>query len=696
MNLVQSLLYMLDVTLSPVNTASREHLEAAFNYCLIWALGSPLGVSDDGVNYRSLFSDYWKSTWKNVKFPSRGASNSVFDFYLDPHTNAFEQWTKSKQFYVVQFNSQTMNMSQITVPTAESCSVTYWMDALVSACRPVMLAGSAGTGKTQQVIGLLKQADPAEQLYNVINFNFYTTSAVLQNTMRLPLEKKTGTNFGPPGNARLVYFVDDLNLPEVDKYMTQSAIALLRQQMEYNHVYDIAKLAQNPLVNISKTQVVSCMNPKAGSFEINPRLQRWFVTFSVGMPSRASLNTIYDTFLTGHLQNFSDEIKGLGQNVLKAAMNLHAQVVQTFRKTAQNFHYEFNIRHLANVFQGMLVAQADQITTGEKFVHLWLHESERVYGDRLVSPEDLAKYNSLAQGQARKLFQQYPVDKFYAKENSELLIFCHFCESIDEQVYDQIAGLGNMGRILEGALESYNETNAVMDLVLFEDAMKHVARISRIILNEGGHALLVGVGGSGKQSLSRLAAFICQYSVIQIVISSTYSIADLKDDLKSMYGKAGLKEEGVMFLLTDSQITNERFLIYINDLLASGNIPDLFATDEVDNIVNSVANKVKASGQEPSRSNCWDYYIHEIKRNLHVVLAFSPVGDDFRTRARKFPALVNSTGLFCFIVLCMIKSLEIFCTQLSTGSSRGLKRHFFLSDNGFCQRLTLAHQRHAQ
>lgn len=49
--------------------------------------------------------------------------------------------------------------------------------------------------------------------------------------------------------------------------------------------------------------------------------------------------------------------------------------------------------------------------------------------------------------------------------------------------------------------------------------------------------------------------------------------------------KAGNKDEGVMFLLTDSQITNERFLIYINDLLASGNIPDLFAVDEVDTIV---------------------------------------------------------------------------------------------------------------
>src|SRR3546814_16189386 len=104
-----------------------------------------------------------------------------------------------------------------------------------------------------------------------------------------------------------------------------------------------------------------------------------------------------------------------------------------------------------------------------------------------------------------------------------------------------------------------------MDLVRVDDALKHVARVVRIVMNVGGHALLVGVGGSGKQSLSRLAAFICNYTVRQIVISSTYGINDLKEDLKSMYNRAGLKEEGVMFLLTDSQITNERFLIFIND-----------------------------------------------------------------------------------------------------------------------------------
>lgn len=110
-----------------------------------------------------------------------------------------------------------------------------------------------------------------------------------------------------------------------------------------------------------------------------------------------------------------------------------------------------------------------------------------------------------------------------------------------------------------------------------------------------------------------------------------------------MYNIAGVKDEGVMFLFTDSQITNERFLVSMNDLLASGNIPDLFSTEEADNIVNAMIPKVKAAGLAPERPTCWSYFLNNVRRNLHVVLCFSPVGDDFRTRAKKFPALVGST-----------------------------------------------------
>jgi dynein heavy chain, axonemal len=187
-----------------------------------------------------------------------------------------------------------------------------------------------------------------------------------------------------------------------------------------------------------------------------------------------------------------------------------------------------------------------------------------------------------------------------------------------------------------------------MDLVLFEDAMSHVCRISRIISSDGGHALLVGVGGSGKQSLSRLSSFICNFTTKQIMISSTYGMNDLKLDLIEMFGKAGVKDEGVCFLFTEGQITNERFLVYINDLLSSGEIADLYAIDEKDGIINNVRPAVKGAGILDSPDNCWAYFISRVKRNLHMSICFSPVGEDFRKRSRKFPAIVNSTVIDWF------------------------------------------------
>ena len=65
--------------------------------------------------------------------------------------------------------------------------------------------------------------------------------------MEAPLEKKTGTTFGPQGvNTKLIYFLDDLNLPEVDVYNTQSAIAIARQHIDYGHWYDPRCVTPSP------------------------------------------------------------------------------------------------------------------------------------------------------------------------------------------------------------------------------------------------------------------------------------------------------------------------------------------------------------------------------------------------------------------------------------------------------------------
>ena len=115
-----------------------------------------------------------------------------------------------------------------------------------------------------------------------------------------------------------------------------------------------------------------------------------------------------------------------------------------------------------------------------------------------------------------------------------------------------------------------------------------------------------------------------------------------------MFNKAGIKDEGILFLINEGHITKEEFLVYINDFLSSGEVADLYTEDDKTNIINSVRPKVKGLGKGDTPDDCWAYFIGKVKENLHVTLCFSPVGDIFRTRARRFPALVSCTVIDWF------------------------------------------------
>jgi len=81
-----------------------------------------------------------------------------------------------------------------------------------------MLVGNAGLGKTVIINEKLGRLGEDYAVANV-PFNFYTTSEMLQRILEKPLEKKAGRNFGPPGNKKLIYFIDDMNMPEVWNFM---------------------------------------------------------------------------------------------------------------------------------------------------------------------------------------------------------------------------------------------------------------------------------------------------------------------------------------------------------------------------------------------------------------------------------------------------------------------------------------------
>jgi dynein heavy chain, axonemal len=148
--------------------------------------------------------------------------------------------------------------------------------------------------------------------------------------------------------------------------------------------------------------------------------------------------------------------------------------------------------------------------------------------------------------------------------------------------------------------------------------------------------------------LSKLTAFILGYDVYRIMVSTNYSINDLKEDLRTMYTKAGVTGIQLLFILTDSQIINEKFLVFINDMLSSGWVPDLFPKDEFDALMGKIRTEAKSANYGDSPDQLFNFFVDKCKKNLHIGLCFSPVGDIFRIRARRFPGIINCTQIDWF------------------------------------------------
>ena len=672
---VKNFLLLLESLLGDKNKTAidKEYIDKCVAFSFAWAIGSLYDIKE-----REKFHKYLAQ--KGFKLPEVQNGNTIFEYSLE---GSWEPWNPEN---ITIDKRELENFSSLLIPTMDSTRALFLIDR-INQCRldavserspPCLLLGDSGTAKTSTILIYQKniQKDPKKALKRV-NFSSATSPTNFQETCDDELEK-SGNEYIPMLDKSMVIFIDDLSMPYINKWGDQVTLELVRQLLEFSGYYLIkADENRGVMKKISKLSFVAAMNhPKGGKNDIPNRLKRHFFIFNMVLPNETSINDIYGKICQAYFtkKSFNEIIANQAMKLPKLTSDLLKRMESKFQPTPIKFHYTYNMRELSRTFQGIFNADRQGILQSESkyqiksdvfLLCLWKHEVTRVFSDKLRDVEDKKEFVNILEIVLGENFEKDVTDQL---KND--IFFADYLrpKEVDEEVgclkypkfYENIETLDKARKATEAFMAELNEdkTKKHVEIVLFDDCLKNLMRITRVIQQDQGSVMLVGVGGSGKQSLTRLAAYCEQNDLIQ----PTYGTPPRPDDLRAVFRACFSKiiesynpQKGIYFkpqtmLMTDAEFKIDYYLEVVSSFLSTGEIANLFGQKNDKNTI--IATMRTTLGKIPKYANLeldesvvWNYLIFFARKYLHLSLCFSPSSEKFREKFIKFPVLFSSVTI---------------------------------------------------
>ncbi|KAL1506278.1 hypothetical protein ABEB36_005670 [Hypothenemus hampei] len=637
-------------------------IQVSFIQAGVWGLASILDR-----NSREMFDEFYKQLWKGqnerhpypesiekleISIPSEGL---LFDYSYNYKMKG--NWKYWPEIVKAERVDECKNILQALIPTVDTARYMTLINMHIRYNRRLLLIGPTGTGKSFYIQDmLLNKLDKTKYEPGFITFTVQITCNQTQDLVISKLNKRKRGHYGAQKGKTAVLFIDDVNMPLKEQYGAQPPLELLRQFFDHKNWYDLKNTEPIYLHNVL---FLGAMGVVGGSRQdVYARFLRHFNIFSINEFDEETMSKIYSNILLLGWKNngFPSEIIFYVNQTVSASLDIYSASIENLRPTPSKSHYVFNLRDFSRMIQGCAMLRKESAENKKTFSKIWVHEVLRVFYDRLVENYDknwlFEKIRTCVKDNFREIFE-HVFDNMPRDENGlvkqdamkTLMFGTYFDQDSDEDKrYEEVVNVEAFKTLSENCLYEYNATHkSKMDIILFDYALEHLSKVCRVLSMNCGSALLVGISGSGRQSLTRLAGEIYGHTLFQPEITNNYSIIDWRDDIKKMLKEAGGRGKHSVFLISEGQIKEENFLQDIDCLLNLGEVPNIYQIDEKQEILDMVRLAAQGGNRnlEINPLEVFFFFTKRCKERLHIILCFSPVGSTFRNRLRLFPSLIN-------------------------------------------------------
>ncbi|CDI74192.1 hypothetical protein EPH_0001780 [Eimeria praecox] len=583
-------------------------------------------------------------------------TGSCFDVFWDVQQKKWYPWASLPMLPDVRKGAAVTSaaLQHVLIETPETALLNYFLGLVAAPGKaPFLLVGEAGGGKSKCMIQMLQEmamesqqkliqqmrnqeaaaaqqtrkalVSPSEGLpatassksdaftFLALSLTGAATPNAVQQWLESRLEKTHSVGLRPVGFRRCILLLDDVHLPPTEESGAQPVGELVRQLLECGGWSKGGGWKFHPVEGLTLTATRRILQQQ---HQHNERLARHFFPLT-GVPySTESLQTILNQLL---LIRFDSCAEGVVEGLKKVSVltaHLYRLVQQRLPLRPSRWMQQWTPRDCWRVVQRMGFLNPIGLQSQHQLLCCWLHEVRRVFEDRTANAPDL----DILSGSIGDLLKEttgFTLNDLDPPKQGPLLFAFREPEAgattgsgraataaedciLGSRVYERVTAL-EAHQMCAAALEQYSllYPNKPLSLVLFPQAVEHALRCMNTFLQPQGHMLLLGVGGSGRRSCARLAAFLAGFGVVESQgVSHSVAMSEWQEDIKSTILATGVLKKPQLLLVPAEHLAHDGVAADVCTMLQLREIPDVFTADEKAEAVSALRVKVSSAPGE--------------------------------------------------------------------------------------------------